>query len=266
MTITSLRGDTHRALVFQPLRGPIWLYVRHLIDQDYSNLELLPLIKTYIKILLQGLDYMHSQAHGIHTDLKLDNILVTFEDQSTIDSFVQAQKIHPMALKDIGDCTVYHWFGPAHFGDKDELLIHPIQPDEYRAPEVMLGIGWPYSADMWNFSAMVTCPLRSSSEKEMRHWRWSTAALNPGGELVNNAAGFYGGPFFNGDGDFVYLELINRDRKPENELPECIQQEDHVDLFLDFMRCMLCWAPEKRVTAAEPQSHPWLDDSTWRRG
>ncbi|KAM4056758.1 kinase [Hirsutella rhossiliensis] len=137
---------------------------------------------------------MHSQGHVIHTDLKLDNIMVTFEDQSTIEAFVQAQATHPMARKHIGDRT--------------------------------------YSADMWNFGAMIwelltgsslfrqprtepyspaqhiadmitligqTPPLLIQRERDMRHWRWSPAILNPEGRLVNNVAEFYGGPFFSDD-------------------------------------------------------------------
>jgi len=44
-------------------------------------------------------------------------------------------------------------FGTAQPGDR--LQIHPIQPDYYRAPEVLLGVGWSYNADVWNLGAMV---------------------------------------------------------------------------------------------------------------
>lgn len=33
--------------------------------------------------------------------------------------------------------------------------IYPIQPDHYRAPEVILGCGWDFKADIWNFGVMV---------------------------------------------------------------------------------------------------------------
>ena len=44
-------------------------------------------------------------------------------------------------------------FGAAQPGDR--LQIHPIQPNSYRDPEVLLGIGWSYSADIWNLGVMV---------------------------------------------------------------------------------------------------------------
>jgi serine/threonine-protein kinase SRPK3 len=44
-------------------------------------------------------------------------------------------------------------FGLAQRGDQPAL--HPIQPDHCHAPEVLLGTGWSYSADIWNFGIMV---------------------------------------------------------------------------------------------------------------
>lgn len=37
-------------------------------------------------------------------------------------------------------------------------------------------------------------------ERNMRHWRWSPEARNHEGKLCNNAADFFGGPFFSDDG------------------------------------------------------------------
>lgn len=105
--------------------------------------------------------------------------MVAFEDHATIDGFLQGQTRHPMARKHVGDRVVYRChndFGPIHKGlgkmisqitdfglaqpgSRAEPLIHPIQPNEFRAPEVLLGIGWSYSADMWNFGAMVSSLL-----------------------------------------------------------------------------------------------------------
>lgn len=37
----------------------------------------------------------------------------------------------------------------------EQLGIHPIQPDYYRAPEVILGCGWDFKEDIWNFGVLV---------------------------------------------------------------------------------------------------------------
>ncbi|KAI9730434.1 MAG: hypothetical protein M1834_005944 [Cirrosporium novae-zelandiae] len=128
-----------------------------------------------------GLDYLHSECHVVHTDLKLDNILMEFEDRSVIEDFVQNQVKNPMARKtrdgrliyqshnDFGPLRSFYIlpkiadFGLAQQGDGPQPQIHPIQPDHYRAPEVIFGTGWTYSADIWNFGLLVYASTSSSS-------------------------------------------------------------------------------------------------------
>ncbi|KAH8747394.1 kinase-like domain-containing protein, partial [Hyaloscypha finlandica] len=278
-------GSTHLSLVTRPL---------------------MPLIKTYLQILLEGLDYLHSECHVIHTDLKLDNILVTFDDQSIIAVFVQAQTMHPMARKHVGDRTVYRCHngfgridsddvlkkmhpkmtdpGPAQRGDHPGPLVHPIQPNDCHAPEVLLGsLLIPYLLQVWelfgvqglflqgnpqSYSAVQHLaemmallgpvpPVLIQRERAMRQWRWSSEALNPEGRWCSNAAEFYGGPFFTDNGTFVGKDLMPYTRSWRSEMPTCIPEED-ADPFFKFMRRMLCWLPEERATAKELKNDPWF--------
>ena len=107
-------------------------------------------------------------------DLKLDNTLVGFEQESVVEDFANAQSSNPMPLKENNGRTVYlshNDFGPLrsyyilpkitdfglahHQKDLPVLNRHPIQPDCYRAPEVILGAGWMYSVDIWNIGLLV---------------------------------------------------------------------------------------------------------------
>ncbi|KAF5011334.1 hypothetical protein FDECE_2552 [Fusarium decemcellulare] len=277
-SIDSPRGSSHLALVFKPMREPLWLFRRRLGGQDKIT----------------------------------HNIMVTFEDESVIEDFVQGQAAHPMARKIVGERTVYRChnnfgalkgginairnmcpkitdFGLAQRGDQAGPLIHPIQPNDCHAPEVLLGTGWSYSADIWNFGIIVWDLLTGQSlfpqehsysasqhladmiallgpvppamlqrERDMRHWRWRPEVLNPEGQLSGNAAEFFGGPFFSDDGTFLHKDLIPSSRRLGNELPECIPDAE-ADLFFAFVRRMLCWTPEERATAAELKLDPWLD-------
>jgi serine/threonine-protein kinase SRPK3 len=108
----------------------------------------------------------------ILVDLKSENILVGFEDRSVIKDFVQSQALYPMARKVKDDRVVYrshNEFGPlksfgippkiGDFGLAQRIIdsrrnIHPIQPDHYRAPEVIVGIGRSYSTDIWNLGVL----------------------------------------------------------------------------------------------------------------
>lgn len=120
-------------------------------------------------------------------DLKLDNILMTFENEDVLPNFLKVQiNSMPMQYKteSVTRRTIYRShndFGPLDWrelrkmvpkivdfglatslksdsqgqGGISELGLHPIQPDQYRAPEVILGCGWSFSADIWNFGVLV---------------------------------------------------------------------------------------------------------------
>ncbi|KAH7316688.1 putative serine/threonine-protein kinase [Stachybotrys elegans] len=310
--LESPNGSTHLALVFEPLREPLWLFRKRIMGENRTTRPFLPIFKTYIQILLEGLDFLHSEGHVVHTDLKLDNIMVVFEGQSVIEEFIQAQSQHPMAQKKIGNYTLYRChnnfgdidgkealkkmypkitdFGLAQRVDKPGPHIHPIQPDTYHAPEVLLGTGWSSSVDIWNFGLMVwellaghglfqrgdprqyspvghlaemialmgpIPPKLIQREKEMRRWKWSPEVPNNQGILCNNANDFYGGPFLTEEGKFVRNDLVPYARSLQKEMPECISEEES-ELFLQFMRRMLHWLPEERATAKELKDDPWL--------
>jgi len=185
--VTGLEG-VHLCLVYEPMREPLWLFQRR-----WENRKLPPaLLKVYVRFILRGLDYLHSECHIIHTgayklhlliiieiqaysitDLKLDNILVGFEHPSVLEDFVDKQAKNPMPRKIKDGRSIYlshNDFGPpksfgilpkiadfglAQSGSSSEPLIHPIQPPLFHAPEVLLGTSWTYSADIWNLGALV---------------------------------------------------------------------------------------------------------------
>ena len=174
------------------MREPFWLFQRRFKDGTIP----LPIVKTYIRFLLAGLDYLHTGCRVVHTgvcyshrigslgnvgltclvDLKLENIMVTFEDPAVLGDFMNSQLDQPMRYKiDSTGRRVYRChneFGALRtmrnilpkivdFGlstrldGQDEWGIYPIQPDHYRAPEVILGCGWNMSADIWNLGILV---------------------------------------------------------------------------------------------------------------
>ena len=98
--------------------------------------------------------------------------MVELENPNVLKDFVRAQAGNPMLRKIRDDRFIYQShddFGPvrspwsftkiADFGvarqDDPQFQNYPIQPDHYRAPEVILGAGRTYSADNWNLGIMV---------------------------------------------------------------------------------------------------------------
>ena len=126
---------------------------------------------------------------------------MSFEDGSILTDFIDQQQ--PMQCKIDGESgrTIYRChndFGPldaskiknmipklVDFGlatrldqppTRDgmvgqQLGIYPIQPDYYRAPEMILGCGCDFKADIWNFGVLVR-PLKFFLE-----WLYNEAGL-----------------------------------------------------------------------------------------
>lgn len=99
--------------------------------------------------------------------------MLALRDQSVLDAVAQDEINEPLLQKKLEDRTIYLSrnnfrlqptnlgravvtnFGLAVHGDVAETHNHPIQPDNYQAPEVILRTGWSYSADIWNLGVIV---------------------------------------------------------------------------------------------------------------
>ncbi|TDZ49723.1 Serine/threonine-protein kinase SRPK [Colletotrichum trifolii] len=123
------------------------------------------LLKGLIYGILLGLDYLHSVAHVIHTDIQDGNIMLSILDEGVLDDLVRDEWDLPSARKILPDRTVFSStgleipdnpgqpviadFGNARldegaFGFEDEAM-----PDLYRAPEILLGVPWDDKVDIW---------------------------------------------------------------------------------------------------------------------
>ncbi|KAI2726401.1 hypothetical protein DTO012A7_2168 [Penicillium roqueforti] len=61
-----------------------------------------------LKRLLLALDYLHTEANVIHTDLKTDNVMLSLEDTTMLADFADKEIRHPILRKSIdGTRTIY---------------------------------------------------------------------------------------------------------------------------------------------------------------
>ena len=233
---------------------------------------------------------MHSECHVVHTDLKPDNVMMGLGDPSVLDKVVQDEHDHPSARKapdhhgrviyksrdDFGAAPNDAVIASAKITDiglavwGDEPHNHPIQSNAFTAPEVILAANWSYPADIWNLGVMLWDLFEDfgvfDSIDTIKHYNCNKhlglmiALLGPPPrELLER--GSTSATYFDMDtGEYRNPSFIPADLSFENSIKR-IKGKDK-ELFIDFIKKMLCWLPEERWTAKQLLSHPWLNERT----
>ncbi|KAJ5638827.1 protein kinase [Penicillium herquei] len=210
---------------------------------------------TLIHILL-ALDFLHTEAGVVHTDIQENNIMLGVEDESILVDFEEAEISNSSPRKVVD--------GRARFISTLGKRWEDVQPLIYRAPEVILRIPWDEKIDIWNLGTL-TWDLferghlfyaRDSSGKfsDSHHLPRMIAIMGPPPKEMLQRSG-YAANFFNNDGTWKGAAEISCTslEKLESNLEETQQRS-----FLCFMRKMLQWQPENRASAKELLADPWL--------
>ncbi|RAH72515.1 U4/U6 small nuclear ribonucleoprotein PRP4 [Aspergillus aculeatinus CBS 121060] len=265
-------GLRHLCLVHQPLGVNTSDFLR-LRNGRRVTLESM---KSIIRQLLGALDFLHSVAGLIHTDIQLNNLLLPTPSPAALSAFEEQELHRPAPRKILGDRTIYTTshlpagdglpllsdLGEARFGDEDHS--ESIMPDYYRAPEVILKSNWDYKVDIWSV-AMVAWDLVSPNT--IIEGKVIDGIFDDGAHIAELVA-LLGPPppeflkkmdmswvFWDESGNWKNLVPLP-DRMFE-KLVVNIQGED-VEGLLGWLRRALQWDPADRPTALELLMDPWL--------
>ncbi|KAG6099015.1 hypothetical protein E4U31_004583 [Claviceps sp. LM219 group G6] len=157
----------HRCLVHPPLWDSVYGFRRR---NPVGKLPE-PIMALVLKPLFHTLDFLHQECHITHTDIKEGNLLFG-ADESVLKAFEKDELENPCPRKEANGRTIYlsRELGiPEEFGEPmlcdfgaamrlEGGFERPekIQPNQYRAPEVILDTPWTSSADIWNVGCMVS--------------------------------------------------------------------------------------------------------------
>ncbi|KAH7317634.1 serine threonine protein kinase, CMGC group [Rhexocercosporidium sp. MPI-PUGE-AT-0058] len=267
---------SHRCLVHPPL----WESVLTFLHRNPVRRLPVPVLAFVLRRLCLALDFLHTECQIIHTDIKADNIMFGIEDDSVFTAFEEEELIHPSPRKMIDGRTVYlsrelripkTWgapvlcdFGSAVVGDTEH--IEDVQPDIYRAPEVILEAPWSYQIDIWNTGCMIWDIFQGGhlftghdpehhSYRSRAHLAEMIALIGPPPQTLVHS-GRSSPKFFTDTGDF----------RADFTLPDCTSLEEREvglegesrEKFLAMMRKMLHWEASKRSSAKALADEEWI--------
>lgn len=206
------------------------------------------MVKQIVKQVLAGLDLLHRKCGIIHTDLKPENVLLSREGECPDRITVK--------IADLGNACWTH----KHF-------TSDIQTRQYRAPEVILGIYYDCSADIWSLACMTYELLTGDFffsphggkrySKDEDHVALMIEML---GSMPKHIAtsGKYSREIFNRRGELRHI----RDLHPTTIGSQLVTKykwpaEEAYDVER-FLLPMLEYSGKKRATAGAMVNHPWL--------
>lgn len=191
------------------------------------------LVRLYALQILSALEQVH-RAGAIHCDIKPENILLIPGSKTLI------------KLVD---------FGSGCFDGHQKYFY--IQSRYYRAPEILLGIPYGPSIDIWStmlvlIEMMIGEPLFPGDDELEVLWMITELLGEPPKELVER--GNRKNEFFNDD---CQLNELGQRRIPNSMNLKNILKTDDL-MLVDFLMKCLTWDPDERLTIRQALQHPWI--------
>ncbi|KAL5328972.1 hypothetical protein ACEPPN_002481 [Leptodophora sp. 'Broadleaf-Isolate-01'] len=237
------------------------------------------ILKLTLKHVLLALEFLHSECNLAHTDIQAKNILMGIDDENVLTEFEEAEVRDPSPCKVDGDRVIYTSrqmrvrgsagrpvlcdFGEVRIGDGK--FTEDIQPFLYRAPEVILRKPWDKKVDIWNLGVLIWDLSQSKHLFDARDANNETTNIVHLAEMIallgSPPKSFLEespivGDYFDKSGRWIGDVKIPSTSLEEFE--ENLEGKEKV-LFLQFMRKMLRWVPEERMSAFDLLDDPWLN-------
>uniref|UniRef100_A0A8C7WXR6 non-specific serine/threonine protein kinase n=1 Tax=Oryzias sinensis TaxID=183150 RepID=A0A8C7WXR6_9TELE len=269
----------HVCMVFEVLGHHL---LKWIIKSNYQGLPL-QCVKSIIRQVLQGLDYLHSKCKIIHTDIKPENILMCVDDAFVRRMAMEATEWQkagaPPPSGSAGD-ALHHSYPQnadsirvkiADLGNACWVHKHfteDIQTRQYRSIEVLIGAGYSTPADIWS-TACMAFELATGDylfephsgedySRDEDHIALITELLGKVPRKVI-AAGKYSREFFSKKGDLRHITKL----KPWSLFDVLVEKygwsPEDASQFTQFLLPMLEMVPEKRASASECLNHPWIN-------
>ncbi|KAJ5998106.1 hypothetical protein N7499_005515 [Penicillium canescens] len=240
-------------------------------------------IQQFARQLFTSVAFLHD-LNLIHTDLKPENILLvsnayqTFTYNRTIPSSSHATSRNARQRRVLLDSEIRLIdFGSATFDDEYHSSV--VSTRHYRAPEIILNLGWSFPCDIWSIGCILveffTGDALFQTHDNLEHLAMMEAVngsridqalvkrvMAGGKQGGSNSASKY---FVRSKLDYPNNETTRASRKyvrAMKGLTEFIPTNTPFNRsFLDLLQKIFVYDPKNRITAKAALKHPWFKET-----
>ncbi|KAJ7039602.1 kinase-like domain-containing protein [Mycena alexandri] len=224
-------------------------------------------IQSFARQLLGSVAFLHD-LHLIHTDLKPENILLVNNEFKTVHVPVPGKRNAPPKAKRILQSTDIRLidFGSATFENEYHSTV--VCTRHYRAPEIILGLGWSYPCDAYSLGCILveffTGIALFQTHDNLEHLAMMEMVMGKMPERFARTGARSKPEFFKENAKLDWPKAkASRQSKKEvratRPLSDVIPPHDLVNRhFLNLVQKLLAFDPAQRVTVREALNHPYF--------
>lgn len=223
-------------------------------------------IQSFARQLLGSVAFLH-ELHLVHTDLKPENILLVHNEARFVQVPIPGKRNAPSRIKRILESTDIRLidFGSATF--EEEYHSSVVSTRHYRAPEIILGLGWSYPCDVFSLGCILvefyTGVALFQTHDNLEHLAMMEQVMGKMPERFARAGARSKPEFFKeGKLDWPKPKASRQSKKDVRacrSLAEIVPPTDNINRqFFDLVKKLLTFDPAQRITVKDALQHPYF--------
>ncbi|GAC94870.1 likely protein kinase [Pseudozyma hubeiensis SY62] len=255
----------HVCIVSELLGKSVFDFLKENKFQPFPPLH----IWQFSKQLMQSVAFLH-RLNLVHTDLKPENILLV-SSEHTVQATSRRQNAKRKHVLHNTEIRLID-FGSATFNDEFHSSV--VSTRHYRAPEIILSMGWSFPCDVWSIGCILveffTGDALFQTHDNLEHLAMMEAVLGKMPDDYRRKAETYKPEYFkHGALKYPVAETSKDSRKYVRQMKKLqdliaspaasqAQYSRHNMRFLDLLRKLLEFDAGKRIKVADALKHPYF--------
>ncbi|KAK2355863.1 LAMMER-type protein kinase AFC2 [Trifolium repens] len=253
----------HICIVFEKLGPSLYDFLR---KNNYRSFPI-DLVREIGRQLLECIAFMHD-LRMIHTDLKPENILLVSSDYVKVPDYKISSRSPNSYFKKVPKSSAIKVidFGSTTYERVDQSYI--VSTRHYRAPEVILGLGWSHPCDIWSVGCILvelcTGEALFQTHENLEHLAMMERVLGPLPMHMLKRVDRHAEKYVRrGKLDWPVGATSRESIKAVTKLPRLqnliMQHVDHsAGDLIHLLQGLLRYDPSERITAKEALRHSFF--------